>query len=614
MDNADGVTQLAPDVREKARPPAADTGARPLPTRQAPLRSPLKRSFDFSLLVILTAGLLFSLLLFTLLPLDGPVASTLVLYPVDLIVYLVAGLLAWYHRPSNRMGALILLAGGALFLSGAGNIDIRLFLELGTIAGSLPLAVLVHLLLAFPSGRLQGGLARATVVAGYMTATVLQVPLYAFAAEGDTLVIARLPDIAAMGESIQTVVGGVVMTATAALLVARIQQATAVERRALVPLYGYGVVAITLILSSTRVLGPLFDWGPAAVGFLQLIVFAGVPVAFTLGVLLGGVARTGELEELGAWLGAAGDEKAAIGVALARALGDPSLEVWFWVPARGVYVDVQGVDVDDRTLDPRRGVEMVELDGRLIGALSYDRALVDRPELARTASRVVAIALDRERLTAELRSSRLALQLSRERLVEAADAERRRIAQNLHDGLQVQLVLLALEAQQLASAGGAGARLPIVERATALRRGIDEAAAELRALVHSVMPAALIQRGLSAAAEDLVDRMPIPTTLHLEVSDGECTAAVESVAYFVVAEALANAVKYSQARAISVRLRRRGGTLHIEVADDGRGGAHSNQGSGLLGMAERIDVLGGTLDIVSEPGQGTRITVEVPCG
>ncbi|GAA3861891.1 hypothetical protein GCM10022381_02700 [Leifsonia kafniensis] len=580
----------------------------------APVKSPLKRSLDRALIALLVAGLFFALLLVALLPIDEPGAGALVLFPINVVVYLVAGVLAWYRRPSNRMGALILLAGGAVFLGGAGNTEIPLFVALGSIAASLPLAVFVHLLLAFPSGRLVGRLAHVTVALAYFTAIILQIPLYLWAPDihAPGLALADVPELARLGSDIQAAVGGVVLTMTVVLLIARIRQATAAERRALVPLYGYGIFALAVILGSTRVLGAMFGWSGEATGFLQLAVLAGVPIAFALGVLLGGVARTGELEELGAWLGAAGDEKPAIAGALARTLGDPSLEVWFWVPTTMKYVDVQGVEAEESPPDPRRGIEIVELEGRRIGAISYDKALVDDPELAKTASRVVAIALDRDRLTAELHSSRLALQLSRERLVEAADSERRRIARNLHDGLQVQLVLLALEAQQLANAGGVGR--PVSERATALRRGIDAAATELRGLVHSVMPAALVEGGLSAAAEDLVDRMPIPTSLHLGVTDGDCSPTVESVAYFVVAEALANAVKYSQARAISVSLRRQGETLYVAVSDDGRGGARAIGGSGLLGMAERIDVLGGSLEIVSEPGQGTSIRAEVPCG
>lgn len=582
----------------------------------AAVRSPLRRSFDRAVVALGAAGLLFVVLLCALLPFDAPGGAVLIIFPINLVAYLAAGLLAWYYRPSNRMGPLILLAGGAVFLGGAANTDVQLFVVLGTIASSLSLAVLVHLLLAFPTGRLQGWSARVAAALAYVTALILHIPTYLFAPVDRSTPLTLLHDegLAQLGRIIQSTVGSVVLVGAAILLLVRLRRASATQRRVLVPLYGYGVVTIAVILFSNRLLGAVFGWGSDAIGVLQLSMFAGVPIAFALGVLRGGVARTGELEELGAWLGAAGGEKPAIADALARTLGDPTIEVWFWVPHRAIYVDQDGVEVSKNQLDEPRGLELVDLDGRRVGAISYDSALMADPELARTASRVVAIALDRERLTAELRASRLALQRSRERLVEAADSERRRIAQDLHDGLQVQLVLLALEAQQMANAGALGVGKPVVERATALRKGIDDAATELRQIVHSVMPAALVQRGLSAAAEDLVDRMPIPTTLRLGVVDGDCPPAVESIAYFVVAEALANAVKYSQALKISVVIQRRQESLHIEISDDGLGGARANGGFGMLGMAERIDVLGGRMVVVSEPGQGTSIKVEVPCG
>ncbi len=574
--------------------------------------APIRRSFSLALLAILCLGLLLVLMLIELLPWGGPFAPALALFPINVLIYLGAGLLAWYRRPSNSMGALILLTGVWVFLGGAGNTDIPSLVLLGTIASSMPLAGFVHLLLAFPSGRLRGRISRATVAVAYCTSLLLQAPRYLFAPDpaAPGMALADAPELARLGGTVQEVVGFIVLISTMLLLARRLRNASKAERRVLVPLYGYGIAAVVVLLFASRILRPVFAWAPPDVAALQLLMFCGVPIAFALGILRGGVARTAELEELGVWLGEAGT-KPAIGAALSRALGDPALEVWFWVPGRDGYVDVDGVEVTVAR-EARHEVEPVELDGRRIGAISYDTALMAEPDLVRTAGRVVAIALDRERLIAELLASRRALQSSRERLVEVADRERRRIAQDLHDGLQVQLVLLALEAQQIANAGDGGTA--VRERATELRRGIDAAAAGLREVVHSVMPAALTQRGLSAAAEDLVDRMPVPTTLTLGVVDHECPPVVESTAYFVVAEALANAVKHSRASAIAVHLSRRGDVLDVEVHDDGDGGARAGRGSGLTGMVERVEAMGGEVHIESARGNGTTIRAEIPCG
>jgi signal transduction histidine kinase len=183
--------------------------------------------------------------------------------------------------------------------------------------------------------------------------------------------------------------------------------------------------------------------------------------------------------------------------------------------------------------------------------------------------------------------------------MEAADAERRRIAQDLHDGLQSRLLLLAIEAHQ------AGA--------CSLRAGIDEAIVELRRFVHGIMPSLLIERGLHAATEDLVDRVPLPTTLEYTDEQAGLSRRVETAAYFVVAEALSNAVKHSGANALRVRIQRVDNRLCVEVRDDGIGGAVANGGSGLRGIADRVDALGGHLRVDSRAGEGTSVVAQLPC-
>jgi signal transduction histidine kinase len=247
-----------------------------------------------------------------------------------------------------------------------------------------------------------------------------------------------------------------------------------------------------------------------------------------------------------------------------------------------------------------------------VGVITYDAAMLPDPELVRSAGSVVAIAVERERLTAELRASRQAVLRSRERIVEAADRERLRIARDLHDGLQVQLVMLALEAQQLAHAPDAG---PSVEAgATTLRSNIDQAAAELRTFVHGLVPAGLIERGLASATVDLADRMPVPMRLDIRVADNEVGPMASNAAYFVLAEALTNIVKHADASDAEIRLHRVEGRLHVEVHDNGTGGASMDGGTGLRGLADRVDAIGGTLRLVSNDGEGTHLWVQLPCG
>lgn len=543
---------------------------------------------------------------------DGNVVQS-VLFTAVGWVYLVAGTVAWSRRPSNRLGLVMVVGGFAVLVPNLANGHDPVLVAVGTVVATVPYALVVHLLHAFPSGRLPTAGSTAVVVAGYAVCLVLQAPLYLFTAgpaPHDLLVVADRPDLAGFGSAVQTVAGLAVLFATAVMLAGRLRRATPMQRRVLAPLYAYGILVVPLIPLLATVIGPLTGLPPATVTTLQLAGLAGIPVAFARGVLIGGFARTGEIEELGAWLGTSGGTRPELAAALARTLGDDSLRLTFWVPERGEYVDASGRRVELPPAGSGRAAVEVELAGRRVGAIVYDSSLIADPRDVRIAGRVVAIAVDRERLTAELRASKEALTDSRARIVEAGDRERRRIARNLHDGLQVRLVLLAMEAQLVAKDAEATATR---QAATALRIGIDEAAAELRALVHAVMPAALVERGLSAATEDLVDRVPVPTRLELGVTDGSLSPAVESTAYFVLAEALANALKHSGATEIAVRVALVDARVHVEVCDDGAGGASPRDGTGLRGLADRVDTLGGRLRIDSPPGSGTRIIAELPC-
>lgn len=522
--------------------------------------------------------------------------------------YTAAGMVAWSRRPSNRLGLVMVAGGYAVLVSNLAQTEDVVMYALGTAVTTVPLAVVVHLLHAFPSGRLPTAASTVVVVVGYLVCTVLQAPLYLFAP--GRLAVAQRPELAQAGATVQTAVGSAVLLATAVMLAGRLRRATPARRRVLVPLYGYGILAVPLIPLLANLRGRLPGLTAETVDILQLAVLAGIPVAFAFAVLRGGFARTGQIEELGAWLGT-GDDRRALAGALASALGDDSLRLTFWVPERDAYVDASGRRVEPAAPGSGRAAVEVELAGRRVGAIEYDPSLIADPEDVRTAGRVVAIAVDRERLTAELLTSKRALKDSRARIVEAGDRERRRIARNLHDGLQVRLVLLAMEAQLVAKKADASPTTR--DAATELRVGIDQAAAELRALVHAVMPAGLIERGLSAATEDLVDRVPIPTSLRLEITDGSLPPVVESTAYFVVAEAITNALKHARATRLTVRLALSGQTLRVEVGDDGAGGATLAGGTGLRGLADRVDTLGGRLRIDSATGSGTRIAAELPC-
>jgi len=532
----------------------------------------------------------------------GPMTPTwaLLLFPLCGAIYAAAGLLAWWRRPSNRTGAIMVAGGVAWLVAGLANTGVTALVAAGLIGATIPLGIVVHLLHAFPSGRLRGRLSRATVLTGYAVCLVLQAPLYLFGPP-NPLQVADRHDLARAGFWVQTAVGAAVMAVTAVILAQRLRQTPPSQRRVLGPLYVYAIFAV-LFVPLTGSIKELFPWGDGVpLTVTQLALLAAVPVVFAVAVLRGGFARTGEIEELGAWLGAVDGGRTGMREALAGALGDGSVQLLFWVPQAGGYVDADGRPTRLPAASSQRGAVEVATAGRRVGAIVYDATLISDRRVVEAAGRVIALALDHERLTADLRASREGLRRSRARLVEAEDRERRRIARDLHDGLQTRLVLLAVEAQR-SDGDQAG-----------LRAGLQAAIAELRELVQGVMPAALTQGGIYAAAEELADRSPVPVELDLSPGAGHLPTAVETTAWFVLSEAVTNAVKHSGARELYVSLGEIDGCLRIEVADHGHGGAGANGGAGLRGMADRVEAHDGRLTVDSPPGGGTRVIAEVPC-
>jgi signal transduction histidine kinase len=298
--------------------------------------------------------------------------------------------------------------------------------------------------------------------------------------------------------------------------------------------------------------------------------------------------------------------------ALGRALGDPSLEVAYWVPASARYVDSSGHAIELPQPGWGRTATVVEREGAPVAALVHDPALAENGELVQSVCAAAALTLENARLQAELRARLAELQASRARLVTATDSERRRIERDLHDGTQQRLVSIAM-ALGLAESKLAADRPAVEPILREARDALTVALAELRELTQGIRPAILVERGLAAALDDLSRRAALPVRLDLAVS-GRLPEQVEGAAYFVASEALANAAKHSHASEVLLAASRKGGVLVLEVADDGIGGAAPGGGTGLRGLADRIEALGGRLTVSSPPGRGTTLRAEIPCG
>lgn len=523
-----------------------------------------------------------------------PPPWTASLFVVGAWIYVAAGTVAWLRRPSSRIGPLLIAAHFTWLAAGLANAPNPALAAAGTIVATVPIAMLVHLLLAFPSGRLRSTADRVAVGAIYGVCLVLQAPLWLLSP--GPLQVGENQQLLDVAIWVQRSAGIATVLAVCWLLARRLRDAPPQQRGTLAPLYLYGIVAVFVIGFSGAVADLFFGGGGSTtLEAVQLTLASGVPIAFVVAVSRGGFARAGDVEELTARLGADAGDRPALADALADALGDPTVELLFRVPGEQSWVSEAGVAAIPPAASAGRGVTEVRLGGRPIGAIVYDATLLTRADEVREAARIVALALDRERLTVELRASRA-------RIVEAGDAERRRIARDLHDGLQSRLVLLAIQA---GVARGSTAEL---------REGIETAIDELRALVHGVMPAELTERGLPAAVRGVADRMPITVALTISGFERRPSPAVESTAFFVVSEAMVNAVKHAHAGELTVTLARDAARLRIEVADDGIGGAGANGNeTGIRSITDRVEALGGSLRIDSPLGAGTRVSAELPC-
>ena len=296
--------------------------------------------------------------------------------------------------------------------------------------------------------------------------------------------------------------------------------------------------------------------------------------------------------------------------ALARALGDPALVLAYPGPD-GSYVDAGARRVTLPEPGGDRSVAIVERDGEAVAALVYDRSLDDDPELVDAVGGAATIALENRHLHAEAQLRRAELEASRARIITAADAERRRIERNLHDGAQQRLVTLALQLSLIQreirrDPGGA-------EELVTLASGeLAQSLEELRELARGIHPAALDQ-GLEPALEALALRSAVPTVVTCDPGP-RLPQPVEFAAYFVASEALANVAKYARATAATVRVVRTATAVDVEIADNGVGGADPAAGTGLRGLGDRIEALHGRLRVSSPPGAGTVVTAEIPLG
>ncbi len=529
--------------------------------------------------------------------------------------FLFTGIVARARRPTNRTGALLMATGFLWCLGGLTESGNGWVYAIGSATNALAFGPFSELMLTFPSG--QTSRRRHVWLIGSVWALlVLPIPALLLLARDLDPECRTCPDNPMATwphQSVAEAIGAVMTLAAVGLIawmlveiVLRYRGSSRPLRRTMWPVLLASGGALTMLALGSLI--AIADGGIGdAVGKSFIGFFALVPLAFLAGVLKSRLAR-GSVAEMVVAIGSGHPLRKAI----AETIGDPSLEIGYWLPDRSRYVTSEGGSLRIGG----RATTAVERDGRPIALLAHDPVLADEHELLRGVAAAAALSLETERLQAELRAQlaereRQAeeLRASRNRIVQAADDARRVLERNLHDGAQQRLVALALS---LRLAEGRVVSEPDRARAmiAAAREELSQALDELRELARGIHPAVLTDRGLGPAVEALAARSPVPVELDLPTV--RLPAPVEAAAYYVVAEGLTNVARYARATAARVSIRVEDGAAKVDVRDDGVGGASVDGGTGLRGLVDRLAALDGTLAVGDAGGRGTALHAEIP--
>ena len=544
-------------------------------------------------------------------------------------VYIGSGVVAWLRRPEVLTGPLLVGCGALNFVGSYGPSGLPILTHLGFAFEGYVDVALALLVLALPH-RWPTGPTRWLAIAMFAAFAVrsasrlfLQDPsMFGFDdLPSNPFALVRDPSAFIALESASSMVIAGLALSVGAVCLQRLVTSRPVVRHTMWPILGAGIVAMSAAALSaadyaysTYTGRPLIDLPEAWRGFYDWALFflrLAIPIGFLVGTLR--LRRAGgPLVALAVGLGRV-PSPIRLQAALSAALGDPEVRLVRPDPSGGpTWRAVDGSVVAAPVDEARHAVTLLEHDGRPLAAIVHDPVLREDPALVGSVMAVLRLAVENERLDAQVAAQLEEVRASRARLAVAADDERRRIERDLHDGAQQRLVGVTLAIQQArqAVAGGASGRdveARLADAADELQGAIDD----LRELARGIHPALLEDEGLRAAVTALARRAGLPVETRIEL-DRRLPRLVEATAYFTVAEALTNATRHARATAAVVEIRDEGARLTVGVEDNGVGGADPTGGSGLRGLADRLASVDGRLAIDTRAGGGTRLRAEVP--
>ncbi|WP_157408137.1 sensor histidine kinase [Actinomadura atramentaria] len=524
------------------------------------------------------------------------------------VLFAVSGLVLGLRRPGRGVGPHMAVVGCAWYAGALQASDHRWLFVVGYVLFFVPLVVFTHMVLALPDGRLTRG-GRVNVTAQYIAAVLLQVV---------NLLRDGTPEPEMWGrnggrqaDSFWGWLGNGLMLAFVVVSVGQVvrkwRRSGGPERREYTLVWA-SVLGVGAVTGGTAVLYLVgVSWLDrqrlaAALGLSVLVM----PLAVAAGLLRARLARLA-VARLVVRLDQA-VEPAEVQAAVSRALGDPSLRLHFPLPGGAGYVGVDGRTVP-ALIHAGQATTAVERQGRVLAVLVHDPALRRQRPLVESVVAAARLSLDNARLYAAQHAQLEQLRESRARVVVASDAERVRIQRDLHDGVQHKLLTMGMFLGR--ARDGLTARDDVLaRRLDTLGTMIAEVIRDVRDLAEDICPPALAEQGLAAAIESVAERAPLPVVV--DIPPTRWPEHVERVAYFVVAEALANVYKHAEAGAVTVHVADEPLRLVVTVRDDGRGGADPDKGSGLRGLHDRVGALGGTLTVDSVPGSGTVLVATLP--